>query len=145
MKEIEIEKFGTTWDRPLSMWVILKDKSSEGRLTMGFGTLEGGAIIMGLEKIPTPRPSTHDLLLSMMKELGGTLNRVLITEVREGVIYGELEVEVNGSVRRIDARPSDAIALAVSQQVPILVKEELLEEKVEQKTKLATLWPLPAN
>ena len=144
MIEIEIEKLGTTWDRPLSTWIVLKDKAGPGRLTMAFGTNEGGAIIIALEKLSIPRPLTHDLLLAVMRELGGTLRRVLITEVREGTVYGALEVELNGSLRTMDARPSDAIALAVRQQVPVFVKEELLEES-EPTVKLATLWPLPSH
>jgi hypothetical protein len=145
MKEVEIEKLGTTWDHPLATWIVLKDKAGEGRLTMMFGTIEGGAIIMGLEKISTPRPLTHDLLLAVLKELGGTLRRVLVTEVRDGGVHAALEVEVNGDIRRIDARPSDSIALAVREQVPILAREDLLEVHPEQKTKMATFWPLPTG
>jgi hypothetical protein len=145
MKEVEIERLGTTWDQPLAMYIVLKDKAGEGRLTMMFGTIEGGAIIMGLEKMGTPRPLTHDLLLALMKELGGTLRRVLVTHVQNGGVHGALEVEVNGSIRTIDARPSDAIALAVKESVPIFAKADLLEVQPEQKTKLATMWPLPTH
>ena len=92
------------------------------------GLPEAFAIERRLKEIKIPRPQTHDLLASVIRELGGELQRIEIHSLENGVFFAKLVVQQEGRVIEIDSRPSDAIALGVAESVPIYVAEEVLAE-----------------
>ena len=107
----------------------LADPADERRaLLIWVGEPEANAILIGLEKIPTPRPLTHDLAVTLVATLGGQLERVVITEVREHTFYAELHLRTQVGEGIVSSRPSDAIALAVRVGAPIFAEEALLDE-----------------
>jgi bifunctional DNase/RNase len=107
--------------------VILKDTNSERLLPIWIGPYEADAITSELQEETPTRPMTHDLLKSIIVELGGRMVHVYINELRNDVYYSRLVVEINGRQVEIDSRSSDAIALAVRAKVPIFVSEAVLE------------------
>ena len=92
------------------------------------GLPEAFAIERRLKGIEIPRPQTHDLLALVIKNLGGTLKRIVITDLADKTFFANLVVEQDGREIEIDSRPSDAIALGVAEDVPIYVAEHVLEE-----------------
>ena len=107
--------------------VLLKDLESELMLPIWVGPFEANSIAAEIEKIAPQRPMTHDLLKNVINELGGYVQRVLVTELRENTFYAVIEVRVNGAVIYLDSRPSDAIALALRVDCPIFVRDEVLQ------------------
>jgi bifunctional DNase/RNase len=81
-----------------------------------------------LQGVVTPRPMTHDLLKNILEDLGVTVNRIVVTELREGTFFAQLDIHRNGDSLEISSRPSDAIALAVRMTVPIYASEDVLSE-----------------
>jgi bifunctional DNase/RNase len=108
--------------------VILKDALSERFLPIWIGPYEAEAITVSLQEMEVARPLTHDLLRNVLQTLGGEVQRVNITELRDDVFYARIIVDVNGETLEIDSRPSDALALAVRVHVPIYVDESVMEE-----------------
>lgn len=106
--------------------LILKEVEGNRRLPIIIGAFEAQAIALEMEKVNPPRPMTHDLLKSLIDSFGAFLSEVLINELKEGTFYAKLIFEDMGI--EIDARPSDAIALAVRCNAPIYVSEDILEE-----------------
>lgn len=109
-------------------FVELREADGDRRFTIVIGIFEATSIDRRVKKIPSPRPLTHDLLNNVIEELGGELRDILISELREHTYYAKLRVALNGELIEIDSRPSDAIALAVTADVPIFVAEEVLDE-----------------
>jgi len=107
--------------------LLLKETYGMRRLPIIIGTFEAQSIALELEGIKPPRPLTHDLMKSFVDSLGGTLQEVLISELRDNTFYGKIIVEVSGLTNEIDSRPSDAIALAVRTKTPIFVSEEVMK------------------
>jgi len=107
--------------------VLLLDPEGERLLPIWIGMMEGNAIARALEKVKTPRPLTHDLLYDILTTLQVQLTKVIVTELREQVFYASLYLKVDEEEIVIDARPSDAIALAVRAQAPIYCTEEVLK------------------
>lgn len=108
--------------------VILKNLSADEVLPIWVGVFEANAIATQLEKIVSPRPMTHDLLRSTIEELGGRIDRVVITDLRDATFYATLHLERDGQKVEVDARPSDAMALALRCDAPIFVEEAVLEK-----------------
>lgn len=108
--------------------LILKETEGERRLPIIIGQFEAQAIALELEGIKPPRPLTHDLVKNVLDTLGTTLSDVIISELREGTFFARLNVEANAVSREIDARPSDAIAIAIRFGVPIYVSETVMDE-----------------
>jgi len=104
--------------------LILKEISGPRRLPIIIGAFEAQSIALEMEGIKPPRPLTHDLLKSVIDALGGGLNDVLISELREGTFYAKLTIDS----QEVDSRPSDAIALAVRYGVPIFVSDDVMRE-----------------
>jgi len=119
--------------------LILKNEAEAQVLPIWIGAVEAMSITMALNKIPFPRPMTHDLLLSSIKTLGGLVNQVQVTDIEDGTFFAELVVLQDGKEHRIDCRPSDAIALAVRADTPIFVNPEVIktagvsEDNLKQK------------
>lgn len=112
--------------------VILKDVNSDRYLPIWIGPCEADAITIELQEVPPQRPLTHDLLKSAIRELGGSVTQILISDLRNDVYYARVVVEINGRQVEIDSRPSDAIALAVRVKAPIFVAEMVMERAAIQ-------------
>lgn len=107
--------------------VILKDADNRLNLPIWIGLLEATAIATELEGIKMARPMTHDLLRNVLGDLGATLERVEITDLRENTYFAVLHLIVEGVARSVDSRPSDAISLALRTKSPIYVARSVLE------------------
>jgi bifunctional DNase/RNase len=107
--------------------VILKDPISGRYLPIFIGPCEAEAIAVKLQDQRVERPLTHDLLKSVITELGGQVQHIIVNDLRQDTFYARIVVEQNGQTREIDARPSDSIALAVRLDVPIFVEESVME------------------
>lgn len=107
--------------------VILKDTENKLNLPIWIGLLEATAIATELEGIKMARPMTHDLLRNVLSELGGTVERIEITDLRDNTYFAVIHVRGEGGARAIDSRPSDAISLALRTKSPIYVAKAVLE------------------
>ena len=108
--------------------IILKDINSETMLPIWVGAYEANAIALEIEKIAPPRPMTHDLLRNLIVELGLTVDRVVVTALRDNTFYAVIEMSgSDGESMRLDSRPSDAIALALRADCPIFVDVEVIQ------------------
>jgi bifunctional DNase/RNase len=125
---IEVVVKGLTLD-PItnSPIVILKDKGGERVLPIWINPFEASAISMQLENVTPPRPMTHDLLRNVIADLDGTVDRVVVSDLQDNTFYALVHVTVRGHRVAIDARPSDAIALALRAAAPILVEEKVID------------------
>ncbi|MCG6956040.1 MAG: bifunctional nuclease family protein [Gemmatimonadetes bacterium] len=108
--------------------VILQELGGERVLPIWIGPSEASAIAMQLADMEFSRPLTHDLLVSVLKGLGGNLHKVMITRVEKSTYYAELIVHRNGQVISLDARPSDSIAVALRVDAKIFADDELLQQ-----------------
>lgn len=112
--------------------VILKAKDQETYMPIWIGTNEAEAIALKLHDITVTRPLTHDLLCTAIKEMGGEVKRIVITELRDDTVYALLQIGVGGKLLEIDCRPSDALAIAVREGAPIFALEAALTEMGEE-------------
>jgi len=108
--------------------VILQELAGERVLPIWIGPGEASAIAMQLADMESSRPLTHDLLCSVLRGLGGSVQKVIITRVESSTYYAELIVRRNGEVFSLDARPSDSIAVALRVEARIFAQDDLLEE-----------------
>ncbi len=107
--------------------IILKDINSETMLPIWVGAYEANAIALEIEKIAPQRPMTHDLLRNLIIEMGARVERVVVTELRDNTFFAVIEMRnSSGEALMLDARPSDAIALALRADCPIFVNEEVI-------------------
>ena len=107
--------------------VILKDMDSERYLPIWIGPYEADAITVQLQEVEVARPLTHDLLKTLITQLGGKILHIVVNELRSDTFYANIIIERNGQRMEIDSRPSDAIALAVRANAPIYVEESVME------------------
>ncbi|HKI77054.1 MAG TPA: bifunctional nuclease family protein [Ignavibacteriaceae bacterium] len=107
--------------------ILLKEVNGSRRLPIIIGAFEAQAIALEIEGIKPPRPLTHDLLKSIVDNIGALVLEVVIDELRENTFYAKIILEVSTLTNEIDARPSDAIALAVRSQAPIYVAENVMD------------------
>jgi uncharacterized protein len=115
--------------------VILREVAGQRRvLPIFIGVPEAQAIALTMQNIETPRPMTHDLMKNLLEEVGAQVERITVTELREGTFFAEIIVSAQGEVRTVSSRPSDAIALAIRIGSPIFAEDDVLEEagRVEQ-------------
>jgi bifunctional DNase/RNase len=108
--------------------VILRDADNQRVLPIWVGPVEANAIALQIENVAPPRPMTHDLLNNVMLELGASLVRVVITNLRENTFYAYLELQRRGETLLVDARPSDAIALSLRTKAPVFVDSRVLDQ-----------------
>jgi len=113
----------TTQDRI----VMLKERDADRYLPIRIGQTEAFNIAIELQKMPPPRPLTPDLLKSVIQELGAKVTQIVVTDLSSDTFYARIIMDAGGRHVEIDSRPSDAIALAVRAEVPILVSNEVLE------------------
>lgn len=107
--------------------IILKDVNSETMLPIWVGAFEANAIALEIEKISPQRPMTHDLLRNIILEMGASVERVIVTDLRDNTFFAVIAMRSRGGEAiMIDARPSDAIALALRADCPIYVNEEVI-------------------
>jgi len=107
--------------------VILRDVDGQRMLPIWVGTVEANAIALQIENVAPPRPLTHDLLRTVLKELGATLTRVVIEDLQDNTFYAYLHLERAGEPVVIDVRPSDALALALRCSAPVFVHPRVLD------------------
>jgi bifunctional DNase/RNase len=107
--------------------VVLREADSSRYLPIWIGAFEAEAITMGMQGTEIQRPLTHDLLRGAIKKLGATLEHILISKLEEETFYAQLVLDADGEKVEVDARPSDAIALAVRADVPIYVDDDVME------------------
>ena len=140
---IEMQVGGLGFDpRNLSPLVLLRDQEEINFLPIWIGIFEAAAIAMELQNVKPPRPMTHDLVNTVIGELGGKIKKVVINDVKEGTFFAAVELEKDGKKITLDARPSDAIAIAVRSHTPIYVAEVVMmqaklvnAEKDQEETK----------
>ena len=111
-----------------SYFILLRDVNGEDCISISVGSFEAQSIALALESIEEKRPMTHDLICHLLSEIGFSLKRVRITDLKDGVFYSVLDLESKkyGS-HNIDARPSDAIAISLRESAPILISEKLIK------------------
>lgn len=107
--------------------ILLKEVNGVRRLPIIIGAFEAQAIALEIEGIKPPRPLTHDLLKQLIDNLGGTVLEVIVDELRENTFYAKIVLDVSGLTNEIDARPSDAIALAVRADAPIYISNQVMD------------------
>ncbi|GIK36177.1 MAG: hypothetical protein BroJett011_00100 [Chloroflexota bacterium] len=106
--------------------VVLKDVDTDRYLPIWIGPFEADAITIQLQGVQVARPLTHDLLKSVIDEMGATISHVTVSELKNDTFFARIVMDVNGQSMEIDARPSDAIALAVRANAPLFVAEEVM-------------------
>jgi bifunctional DNase/RNase len=135
--DIEVRIRGLMMDPATNMpIVVLKDVASDTVMPIWVGIFEANAIAIEIEKVVAPRPMTHDLARNLIQHLNAQLERVVITELRDDTFLAVLWLRQGDEPVTIDARPSDAIALALRADCPIYVSEQVM-----QTAKLNTTGP----
>ncbi len=135
--DIEVRIRGLMMDPSTNMpIVVLKDVGSDTVMPIWVGIFEANAIAIEIEKVSASRPMTHDLARNLMRHMNGQLDKIVITELRDDTFFAVLWVRQGDELMTIDARPSDAIALALRSDCPIFVSEQVM-----QSAKLNTAGP----
>ncbi|QSZ27997.1 bifunctional nuclease family protein [Aceticella autotrophica] len=107
--------------------VLLVDEEEKKTLPIAIGALEAQNIAIPIQGVNPPRPLTHDLLKSAIEALGGKIEEIVITDLKDNTYYAEIHIKQDGRLITLDARPSDAIALAVRCDMPIYIDIKLTE------------------
>ena len=126
--DIEVRIRGLMMDPATNMpIVVLKDMTSETVMPIWVGIFEANAIAIEIEKMAAPRPMTHDLTKNLIHHLKAQLERVVITELKDDTFFAVLWLRQGDELISIDARPSDAVALALRADCPIYVSEQVMQ------------------
>ncbi len=107
--------------------IILRDKEGQKVLPIWVGIFEANAIALQIENIATPRPMTHDLLRNVIHDLNASVQKIVVSDLQENTFYALIYLSLAGDTVAIDARPSDAIALALRARAPIFVEETVID------------------
>jgi uncharacterized protein len=135
--DIEVRIRGLMMDPSTNMpIVVLKDVASDTVMPIWVGIFEANAIAIEIEKLAAPRPMTHDLMRNLIGNLNARLERIVITEIKDDTFHAVLWLRQGNDLVTVDARPSDAIALALRLDCPIYVSEHVM-----QTAKLNTTGP----
>ncbi|GAA3765921.1 bifunctional nuclease family protein [Terriglobus aquaticus] len=127
-EEVEVRIRGLMMDPVTSMpMIVLKDIGGDAVLPIWVGIFEANAIALEIEKNTTPRPMTHDLIRNILRGFETHVTRVVISDLREDTFYAVIWLERGGETLAIDARPSDALALAMRADCPIFVARSVLD------------------
>ena len=124
---IEVSVNGIFLTQSQASGIILKEKNGDRTLPIVIGEYEAQSIALGLEKIKPPRPITHDLTLNLLESCGVKIDSVMITELKNNTYYAVIRLSRSTEYWDVDARPSDAIAMAVRTMIPIYVEEEVMK------------------
>jgi bifunctional DNase/RNase len=108
--------------------IMLKEVDGDRSFPIVIGIFEATSIDRRVRRTPSPRPLTHDLIVSVIEHLGGELKDIFISDLRDHTYYAKLRIRMSGETVEVDSRPSDAIAIAVTARVPIYVAEDVLSE-----------------
>jgi bifunctional DNase/RNase len=114
--------------------IVLREVEGDRSFPIVIGIFEATSIDRRVKNLPSPRPLTHDLVANVVDQLGGEIQDVIISDLKEHTYFAKLRVRHEGELIEIDSRPSDAIALAVTAKVPIYVSEEVLDETEEENS-----------
>ena len=126
--DIEVRIRGLMMDPATNMpIVVLKDVGSDTVMPIWVGIFEANAIAIEIEKVATPRPMTHDLARNLMRHMNARLEKIVISELRDDTFFAVLWLRQDGELVTLDARPSDAIALALRADCPIYVSEHVMQ------------------
>jgi bifunctional DNase/RNase len=126
--DIEVRIRGLMMDPSTNMpIVVLKDIGSDTVMPIWVGIFEANAIAIEIEKVSAPRPMTHDLTRNLMRNMNAQLEKIVITELRDDTFFALLWIRQDGELMTMDARPSDAIALALRADCPIFVSEQVMQ------------------
>jgi bifunctional DNase/RNase len=112
--------------------IMLREVDGDRSFSIMIGIFEATSIDRRVKRLPSPRPLTHDLVANVIDQLGGELSDIYISELREHTYFAKLRIRKDGELIEVDSRPSDAIALAVTANVPIYVAEDVIEEVSEE-------------
>jgi len=112
--------------------IVLSEIDGERSLPIVIGLFEATSIDRRVKGIATPRPLTHDLVVSAVEQLGGEIRDISISELNNHTYYAKLRIDHAGELIEIDCRPSDAVAIAVTARVPIFVNESVLGDPTEE-------------
>jgi bifunctional DNase/RNase len=107
--------------------IILRDKDGQKVLPIWVGIFEANAIALQIENVATPRPMTHDLLKNVISDLDASVQKIVVCDLKDNTFYALIHLSVNGQTVAVDARPSDAIALALRAKAPIFVEDAVIE------------------
>jgi len=107
--------------------IILRDKDGHHTLPIWMGVFEANAIALQIENVASPRPMTHDLLKNVIEDLNANIKKIVVHDLKDNTFYALLYLEVNSETVAIDARPSDAIALALRASAPIFIDKKVIE------------------
>jgi bifunctional DNase/RNase len=107
--------------------IILRDRDGQRVLPIWVGVFEANAIALQMENVTTPRPMTHDLLKNVISDLKADIQKIVVSDLRDNTFYALIYLVVNGEPVAVDARPSDAIALALRAQAPIYVEDRVID------------------
>jgi len=108
--------------------LILRDEEEKRSLPIWVGLAEANAIALELEKIPTPRPMTHDLIKSILEALHARVIKVVVNDLRDNTFFAVIHLQLGSTEITVDSRPSDAIALALRVNAPIFVTEKVVSQ-----------------
>ncbi len=126
---IEMEITGVRVELPTNQpIVLLRERGGERYLPIWIGAAEAAAIALSLQGVVTPRPMTHDLMQNILEDLQVSVQRIVVTELRDSTFFASIQLQRKGDSYEISSRPSDAIALAVRMEVPVFAEEGVLEE-----------------
>ena len=126
---LEMKVKGLTLDPLTNMpIVILKDTDEKKVLPIWVGIFEANAIALEMEQVSTPRPMTHDLIKNIIEGFQAQVARIVVNDLKDNTFYAVITINLNGNEVLIDARPSDAIAVALRVNAPIFVAEKVIEE-----------------
>ena len=117
--------------------IILRDEDDKRSLSIWVGLPEANAIALELEKIPTQRPMTHDLIKNILEAVEARVSKVVVTDLRENTFYAVIHLRLGTTDLTVDSRPSDAIALALRVEAPIFVAEAVLAKAESVEVKVA--------
>jgi bifunctional DNase/RNase len=107
--------------------ILLRDSEGQKVLPIWVGIYEANAIALQIENVSTPRPMTHDLLKNIITDLKGRVTKIVVSDLKDNTFFALIYLDLNGETVAIDARPSDAIALALRARAPIFVEESVID------------------
>lgn len=112
--------------------IVLGEVEGGRSLPIVIGMFEATSIDRRVKQVPTPRPLTHDLIVNAVEQMGGEVEDIIISDLRDHTYYAKLRIRYEGELVEIDCRPSDAVAVAVTARVPIYVNEGVLGEAFDE-------------